>query len=186
MHHYIIYENDQQDATVYDNLLFLGCSTCFEWHFRSSSGASKLYYSFWYYTRMWLPAGIMEVLCFVLGSTRYLLGSTRYLLGSTRYLLGSTRYLANFVDWRWVVNLKAFDIIIYENDQQDATVYDNLLFLGCSTCFEGYFCSSSRASQPYYSFWYYACVSLPAVIVGEMEMCAHTRPPNTTWQGFTQ
>jgi len=30
--------------------------------FRSSSGASKLYYSFWYYTRMFLPAGIMGVL----------------------------------------------------------------------------------------------------------------------------
>jgi hypothetical protein len=45
-----IYENDQQDATVYDNLLFLGRSTCFERYFRSS-GASKLYYSFWYYTR---------------------------------------------------------------------------------------------------------------------------------------
>jgi len=33
----------QQDATVWNNLLFLGCSTCFERHFRSSSGASKLY-----------------------------------------------------------------------------------------------------------------------------------------------
>ena len=58
----IIYENDQQDAAVYDNLLFLGCSTCFERYFRSSSGASKLCYSFWYYTRMLLPAGIMGVL----------------------------------------------------------------------------------------------------------------------------
>jgi len=55
----IIYENDQQDATVSDNLLFLGCWTCFERYFRSSSGASKLYYRFWYYTRMLLPAGIM-------------------------------------------------------------------------------------------------------------------------------
>jgi hypothetical protein len=27
VHHDIIYENDQQDATVYDNLLFFGCST---------------------------------------------------------------------------------------------------------------------------------------------------------------
>jgi hypothetical protein len=43
-------------------LLFLGCSTCFERYFRSSSGASKLYYSFWYYTRTSLPAGIMGVL----------------------------------------------------------------------------------------------------------------------------
>ena len=43
MHHVIIYENDQQDATVKDNLLFLGCSTCFERYFRSSSGVSKLY-----------------------------------------------------------------------------------------------------------------------------------------------
>jgi len=33
----IIYENDQQDATVWDNLLFLGCSTRFERYFRSSS-----------------------------------------------------------------------------------------------------------------------------------------------------
>jgi hypothetical protein len=40
----------------------LGCSTCFKRYFRSSSGASKLYYSFWYYTRMSLPAGIMGVL----------------------------------------------------------------------------------------------------------------------------
>jgi len=47
----LIYENDQQVATVYDNLLFLSCSTCFERYFRSSSGVSKLYYSFWYYTR---------------------------------------------------------------------------------------------------------------------------------------
>jgi len=47
-----IYENGQQDATVQGNLLFLGCSTCFERYFRSSSGACKLYYSFWYYTRM--------------------------------------------------------------------------------------------------------------------------------------
>jgi hypothetical protein len=56
------YENDHQDATVYDNLLFLGCSPCFERYFSSSSGASKLYYSFWYYTRMLLPAGIVGVL----------------------------------------------------------------------------------------------------------------------------
>jgi len=49
----IIYKNDQQDATVYDNLLFLGCSTCFGQYFRSSSGTSKLYYSFWYYTLPW-------------------------------------------------------------------------------------------------------------------------------------
>jgi len=40
VHHDVIYGNDQQDATVYDNLLFLGCSTCFERYFRSSSGAS--------------------------------------------------------------------------------------------------------------------------------------------------
>jgi len=52
----LIYENDQQDATVWNNLLFIGCSTYFERYFRSSSGASKLYYSFWYYTRMSLPA----------------------------------------------------------------------------------------------------------------------------------
>ena len=43
VHQDIIYENDQQDATVWDNLLFLGCSTCFERYFRLSSGASKLY-----------------------------------------------------------------------------------------------------------------------------------------------
>jgi len=47
----------QQDATVQDNLLFLRCSTCFERYFPSSSGVSKLYYSFWYYTRMSLSAG---------------------------------------------------------------------------------------------------------------------------------
>ena len=58
----IIYENDQQDATVWDNLLFLGCSTRFERYFRSSSEASKLCYSFWYYTRMLLSAGIRGVL----------------------------------------------------------------------------------------------------------------------------
>jgi len=58
VHHDIIYENYQQDATVYENLLFFGCSTCFERYFRSSSGASKLYYSFWYYTvcRRWPAA----------------------------------------------------------------------------------------------------------------------------------
>ena len=28
VHHDTIYENGQQDATVYDNFLFLGCSTC--------------------------------------------------------------------------------------------------------------------------------------------------------------
>jgi len=58
VHHDIIYENNQEDATVHDSLLFLGCSTCFGRYFRSSSGASKLYYSVWYYTRMSLPAGI--------------------------------------------------------------------------------------------------------------------------------
>ena len=52
----MLHENDQRDATVYDNLLFPGCCTCFERYFRSSSGASKLYYSFWYYTRMSLPS----------------------------------------------------------------------------------------------------------------------------------
>jgi hypothetical protein len=40
----LIYENDQQDAPVWGNLLFLDCSTCFERYFRSSSGASKLYF----------------------------------------------------------------------------------------------------------------------------------------------
>jgi len=91
----------QQDATVWDNFLFLGCSTCFERYFRSSSGASKLYYSFWYYTRMSLPAGIMGVL--------------------------ELSYQSTVHD------------VMYENDQQDATVCDNLLFLGCCTCFERYF-----------------------------------------------
>ena len=43
VHHDIIYENNQEDATVHDSLLFLGCSTCFGRYFRSSSGASKLY-----------------------------------------------------------------------------------------------------------------------------------------------
>ena len=62
VHHDSIYENDQQDTTVWDNLLFLGCATCFEQYFRSSSGTSKLYHSFWYYTRMSLLAGIMGVL----------------------------------------------------------------------------------------------------------------------------
>jgi hypothetical protein len=56
-----IYENDKQDAIVWDNLLFLGCSTCFKRYFWSSSGASKLHYSFWYCKRMSLPPGIMEV-----------------------------------------------------------------------------------------------------------------------------
>jgi len=42
--HRSIYENDQQNETVYDNLLILHCSTCFERYIRSpSSGASKLY-----------------------------------------------------------------------------------------------------------------------------------------------
>jgi hypothetical protein len=63
LHHDTIYGNDQQDVTVYDIFLFLGYSTCFKRYFRlSSSGASKLYYSFWYYTRMSLSAGIMGVL----------------------------------------------------------------------------------------------------------------------------
>jgi hypothetical protein len=61
VHHDIIHENDQQDATVQANLLFVGCSTCFERYFRSSLGASKLYYSFWCYTRMLLSACIMGV-----------------------------------------------------------------------------------------------------------------------------
>jgi hypothetical protein len=39
----------------------------------------------------------------------------------------------------------AFKGLIYEDDQKDATVYDNLLFLGCSTCFEQYFSSLSGA-----------------------------------------
>jgi hypothetical protein len=62
MHRDIIYKNDQQDAPGVDNLLFLGCTTCFDRYFCSLSGASKLYYSFWYYTRMLLLAGIMGVL----------------------------------------------------------------------------------------------------------------------------
>ena len=43
VHQVIFHENDQQDAIVQDNLLFLGCSTYCERYFRSSSGASKLY-----------------------------------------------------------------------------------------------------------------------------------------------
>jgi len=42
VHRDTVYENDQQDATVMDNLLFHGCSTCFERYIRSSSGAYKL------------------------------------------------------------------------------------------------------------------------------------------------
>jgi hypothetical protein len=38
------------------------------------------------------------------------------------------------------LNLKCkacvLSVTIYKNDQQDATVSDNLLFLGCCTCFE--------------------------------------------------
>jgi len=37
---------------------YMSRSTCFERYFRSSSGASKLYYNFWYYTRMSLPAAL--------------------------------------------------------------------------------------------------------------------------------
>jgi len=62
VHRDTIYENDQQDATVWHNLLFLGCSAGFKRCFCSSSGASKLYYGFWHYTRMSLLAGIMGVL----------------------------------------------------------------------------------------------------------------------------
>jgi hypothetical protein len=58
----LIYVNNQQDGTVEDNLLFLDCSTCFERYFRSSTGASKLYLQFWYYSRMSLPAGVVEEL----------------------------------------------------------------------------------------------------------------------------
>jgi hypothetical protein len=54
--------NTMRLCTLIYHILFLGCSTCFERYFRSSSGASKLYYSFWYYTRMSLPAGITGVL----------------------------------------------------------------------------------------------------------------------------
>jgi len=39
-HDIIFYKNDQQGATVWDNLLFLDCSTCFKRYFRSLSGAS--------------------------------------------------------------------------------------------------------------------------------------------------
>jgi hypothetical protein len=42
--------------------LFLGCSTCFERYVCLSSGASKPYYSFWYYSRISLPGGIMGML----------------------------------------------------------------------------------------------------------------------------
>jgi len=37
----MIYKNDQQDATVYDNLIFFDCSTCFEQYFRSSSSGAS-------------------------------------------------------------------------------------------------------------------------------------------------
>jgi len=80
------YENDQQDATGWDNLLFLGCSTRFEQYFRSSSGASKLYYSFWYYTRMSLPAGIMgelELWLLAIKQPQNLYGMLLYVQSST-------------------------------------------------------------------------------------------------------
>ena len=70
MHHDITYENYQQNAAVWDNLSFLGCCTCFEGYFRSSSGAAKLHYNFWYYTRMLLPAGIIGELVRSSRSTR--------------------------------------------------------------------------------------------------------------------
>jgi hypothetical protein len=35
VHHNIIYKNEQQDATLQDNLLFLGCSTRFGRYFLS-------------------------------------------------------------------------------------------------------------------------------------------------------
>jgi hypothetical protein len=70
-------------------------------------------------------------------------------------------------------NYKIKSFIIYENDQQDATAYDNLLFLGCSTCSERYFRSSSVASKLYYRFWYYTRISLPAGIVGVLELCSN-------------
>jgi hypothetical protein len=39
--------------------LFLDYSTCFERYYRSSSGASNCNYSFWFYTRLSLPAAVM-------------------------------------------------------------------------------------------------------------------------------
>ena len=38
--------------------------------------------------------------------------------------------------FRNIIKLISYLNIIYKNDQQDTTVQDNLLFLGCSTCFE--------------------------------------------------
>jgi hypothetical protein len=58
----VINENDQQGATVLDNLLFLGCATCFERYFSLSSGASKLYLQpLVLYT--WVVAGRQRLTC---------------------------------------------------------------------------------------------------------------------------
>jgi hypothetical protein len=40
---YPILKHNQRDATLYNILYCCQCSTCFEWVFRSSSGAQKLY-----------------------------------------------------------------------------------------------------------------------------------------------
>ena len=54
------YESNQQDATIYVNLLFLVSSTCFGWCFRSSSGALNCIYSIWWYSPKLLTAGVMD------------------------------------------------------------------------------------------------------------------------------
>jgi len=59
VHYDPIYENYQQDATVYDNLLFLDSSTCFKRYFSLIiSSITTVFTCFWYYSRTSLPAGV--------------------------------------------------------------------------------------------------------------------------------
>jgi len=54
------YESNQQDATIYVNLLFLVTSICFGRCFRPPTGTLDCIYSIWYYSPKLLPAGVLD------------------------------------------------------------------------------------------------------------------------------
>jgi len=133
--------------------LFLCCSTCFEQYFHTSSGASKLYYSLWYYTRMSLPAGIIGVL-----ELHYSLAALNVSSNIFTHHQEHLKYITDSGITHYVA------AVWYHGSVGTA------LFLGCSKCFEQYFHSSSGASKVYYRFWYYTRMSLLYCIMGVLEL----------------
>jgi hypothetical protein len=75
---YLIYENNQQDATIWVNLLFQISSTYFGRCFRPSSWALDSIYSMWCCSFKLLPAGVLDEL-----KTHFIHDTSRQQLGWT-------------------------------------------------------------------------------------------------------